>query len=65
MAVKKVVLTKKVEALTIDEFVSRYALSNQADGKSPKTIAWYRDILNQFSTYLKAERYPCHLQLLA
>ena len=47
---KKVVLTKKVEALTIDEFVSRYALSNQADGKSPKTIAWYRDILNQFST---------------
>ena len=56
-----VVLTKPGRGLTIDELISRYALSNQADGKSPKTIAWYRDILNQFSAYLKTERYPCHL----
>jgi len=35
---------KKVAALNIDELISRYTLSNQADGKSPKTIAWYRDI---------------------
>jgi len=60
-----VVLTKPGRALTIDELISRYALSNQADGKSPKTIAWYRDILNQFSTYLKAERYPCHLSAIS
>jgi len=59
-----VVLTKPGRALTIDELISRYALSNQADGKSPKTIAWYRDILNQFSTYLKTERYSCHLSAI-
>lgn len=60
-----VVLTKPRRALTIDELISRYALSNQADGKSLKTIAWYRDILNQFSAYLKTERYPCHLSAIS
>ena len=60
-----VVLTKPGRALTIDELMSRYALSNQADGKSPKTIAWYGDILNQFSAYLKTERYPCHLSAIS
>lgn len=60
-----VVLTKPGRALMIDELITRYALSNQADGKSPKTIAWYRDILNQFSAYLKTERYPCHLSAIS
>ena len=60
-----VVLTKRVQVLTIGELLNRYALSNQADGKSPKTIAWYRDILNQFSAYLKTERYPCHLSAIS
>ncbi len=55
------VLTKKVEALTIKELISRHVHSNEADGKSPKTITWYREMLTQFSTYLKTERYPCHL----
>ena len=60
-----IVLTKRGKALTIDELMSHYTLSNQADNKSPKTIAWYRDILNQFSTYLKTERYPCHLSAIS
>ena len=60
-----VVLTRPGKALTIDELTSRYAVSNEADGKSPKTIAWYREILNQFSTYLKTERYPCHLAAIS
>jgi len=60
-----VVLTKPGKALTIDELISRYALSNQADSKSPKTIAWYGDILNQFSAYLKTERYACHLSAIS
>lgn len=60
-----VLLTKPGKTLTIDELISRYALSNQADGKSQKTIAWYSDILNQFSTYLKTERYPCHLSAIS
>jgi len=60
-----VVLTKPGKAHTIDELISRYALSNQADSKSPKTIAWYGDILNQFSAYLKTKRYPCHLSAIS
>jgi site-specific recombinase XerD len=43
---------EKVE-LTIDELIDRYELSNLADGKSPKTIRWYRDILRLFSEYVK------------
>ena len=58
------VLTKPGKALTIDELISRYSVSNQADGKSPKTIAWYGDILNQFSAYLETERYPRHLSVI-
>lgn len=53
VAVKTVVITKKVEAIAIDKLVSRYALSNQADGKSPSTIKWYTEILTSFSSYAK------------
>ena len=60
-----VVVKKPVHVLTIGELLNCYGLSNQVDGKSPKTIAWYRDILNQFSTYLKTERYPCHLSAIS
>ncbi len=50
-----VVLTKPGKALTIDELISRHVLSNEADGKSPKTITWYRDMLMTFSGYMKEE----------
>jgi len=52
---------KKVAAQTIDELVGRYELSNIAEGKSPKTIAWYRDMLTLFSVYLKTKQYPSDL----
>ena len=55
MAIKTVVLTTKVKALTIDELVSRYALSNQADGKSYSTVGWYNEILTSFSGYVKSK----------
>ena len=35
----QVVLKKPVKVLTIGELLDRYSISNQADGKSPKTIA--------------------------
>jgi len=57
VAVKTVVITKKVEAIAIDKLVSRYALSNQADGKSPRTIAWYSDMLRSFSSYIKVKQH--------
>jgi site-specific recombinase XerD len=46
-----------VHSITIDDLVASYAISNQADGKSAKTIAWYTDILTQFLSYLKANGY--------
>lgn len=51
------VIPIRVKAFTIDELVARYAVSNQVDGKSPKTIAWYGDILSQFLRYLKDNGY--------
>lgn len=50
---------EKKAALTIDEAVGLYQLSNIADGKSPRTIGWYSDILKAFSRYLKAEHQSC------
>lgn len=61
MAVQMVTLIKKVEAPTIDELVSRHVSSNQADGKSPKTIAWYREMLTPFCAYLNAKQYQSYL----
>lgn len=54
-------ITRNEAAQTIDNLIIRYELSNQADGKSPKTISWYKDILTQFSAYLKVEQYPSYL----
>jgi len=61
VAVKTLVITKKVEALIIDELISRYAVSNEAGGKSPRTIAWYNDMLAQFSAYLNTKQHTSHL----
>lgn len=54
-------LNSKMAAVTIDDLISRYELSNRADGKSPKTIAWYSDMLRSFSGYMKAKQHSCHL----
>ena len=44
---------KNAVALTIDNLISRYELSNRADGKSPSTIGWYTDMLMSFSGYVE------------
>jgi len=44
-------------SLTIDKLIAHFEMSNLADGKSPKTIIWYRDILKFFSRYLKENGY--------
>ena len=46
-------------ALTIDELITRYELSNRADGKSPKTVRWYNEMLNSFSVHMKVKQ-QCH-----
>ncbi|MFC2004562.1 tyrosine-type recombinase/integrase [Chloroflexota bacterium] len=50
-----ILLKKPGKALTINEVISRYEISNQADGKSPRTIAWYTEMLMSFSGYMKVE----------
>ena len=54
-------LKYKTAALTIDELTSRYEISNCAECKSPKTVAWYSDMLRSFSTYMKAKQHSYHL----
>ena len=41
--------------LTITKLIALYERSNQAEGKSPKTVSWYSDILGLFAGYLHDE----------
>jgi site-specific recombinase XerD len=47
------IITIPVKVFTIVELVARYAVSNQADGKSPRTVKWYTEILTSFSDYAR------------
>ena len=58
------IIQKDVRVITIDELVSRYALSNEADGKSPSTVKWYTEILSSFSSYVKNGRVKQNLSAL-
>lgn len=51
------IINKKRAVVNLAELISRYELSNQADGKSPKTIAWYSNMLSAFSGYVE-EKLP-------
>ncbi len=46
-------LNRKLAVLGLDDLIRRYEISNRADGKSPRTISWYTDMLTLFSRYLK------------
>jgi site-specific recombinase XerD len=49
-----VTMNKRTRALpTIDDLITRFEMSNLADGKSQSTIDWYNDILKFFARYLK------------
>ncbi|MFC1871692.1 hypothetical protein ACFLYF_04765 [Chloroflexota bacterium] len=47
-------MTSKAD-LTIKQLIDLYERSNQAEGKSPKTVSWYSDILGLFADYLHDE----------
>ena len=55
------VKSKKIApvSLGLRELIAWYQISNQADGKSPRTIAWYTEMLMSFLNYIKKELY-CH-----
>ncbi len=50
---------KGVKIPSFDGLVTAYEISNQAEGKSPRTIAWYTEMLMSFSGYMKVEL-QCH-----
>ena len=39
----------------LSEFIDYYEICNRAEDKSPKTVAWYSDILGLFAGYLRDE----------
>jgi len=43
---------KALTSLDIPELINRYQLSNQAEGKSPRTVRWYTEMLRAFAKYL-------------
>ena len=46
---------------TLAELIGRYERSNYADGKSPKTIRWYGDILKSYVRYRNENGHPWNL----
>ncbi|MFC2004825.1 hypothetical protein ACFLUY_01230 [Chloroflexota bacterium] len=42
-------------SLGLREIITWYQISNQADGKSPRTIDWYTEMLMSFLRYMKTE----------
>jgi len=39
----------------LDKLILHYAQSNKAEGKSPRTVAWYSEMLNDFIKFLKSK----------
>jgi len=39
----------------LDKLIPHFAQSNKAEGKSPRTIAWYSDMLNDFARFLESK----------
>ena len=48
----------KKAILTIDKLIGLYERSNQAEGKSLKTVTWYSANLKSFHSYLKSRHLP-------
>ena len=40
--------------LELERLITHYAQSNKAEGKSPKTISWYSEMLSDFVSFLKS-----------
>ena len=54
-------LNSEIQALSLDDVIRRYVLSNQAESKSPATVTWYSDMLRSFSDYMKRTQDSCRL----
>ena len=64
MEMKPKVLEKVHKGMKISNFdglVTAFEISNRAEGKSPRTIAWYTEMLMSFSRYMKVELQCCDL----
>lgn len=46
-------LSVNMKGLDLDKLVIHFAHSNKAEGKSPKTVSWYSDMLLDFVKYIK------------
>jgi site-specific recombinase XerD len=47
--------------LELNKLILHYAQSNKAEGKSPKTISWYSEMLNDFTRFLELKGYQAVL----
>jgi len=52
MVIKTVYMNDATKNIPIDELIARFELRNQSEGKSPKTIQWYTEMLRAYSSYL-------------
>ena len=43
----------KMKGLDLGKLITHFAHSNRSEGKSPKTVSWYSDMLLDFVKYIK------------
>ena len=55
---KTTTLTTQKTNTKLYELIDYYEVCNRCESKSPKTISWYTDNLNQFTDYLKTHKLP-------
>jgi site-specific recombinase XerD len=45
----------KMKGLDLEKLIAHFAHSNRSEGKSPKTVSWYSDMLIDFVNYIKRD----------
>ncbi len=54
-------VNSEIQTRSLDDIIHCYAVSNQAENKSPATVTWYNDMLRSFSDYMKRTQDSCRL----
>jgi integrase/recombinase XerC/integrase/recombinase XerD len=54
----KIKVTTNISSKTLLELIAYFELCNNSEGKSPKTVSWYTEILSLFHKYLKERQLP-------
>ncbi len=44
--------------LSLEKLIIHFEVNNRSEGKSPRTVAWYNEVLRLFLRWLRAQGHP-------